>query len=101
MFQLRPGTMAMIIGARTLVGQANIGKSVELFALCQPGERLLNPVNGVMTELPADAPRPLWLVTGAVCANDGQRGFAFVRAEHLMPLLPDTLPEDARLFEVS
>ncbi|KNC88631.1 hypothetical protein [Trabulsiella odontotermitis] len=100
MFQLRPGTMAMIIGARTIAGRANVGKSVELFALCQPGERLLNPVNGVMTELSADAPRPLWMVTGDVCASDGQRGFTFVRAEYLMPLVPDSRPEASRLLEV-
>ena len=66
MFSLKPGTTAIIIGARTAAGRANIGKSVELFALINPGERCLNPVNGVMTELAADAPRALWLVTGDV-----------------------------------
>ncbi|VTP66936.1 Uncharacterised protein [Leclercia adecarboxylata] len=37
MFQLNPGSLAMIIGARTPAGRRNIGKSVELFSLCQPG----------------------------------------------------------------
>ncbi|MGY5957425.1 Periplasmic protein [Kosakonia sp. BK9b] len=94
MFQLRPGSLAMIIGAQTANGRCNIGKSVELFALCQPGERFLNPVNGVVTDMPRNAARALWLVTGDVTAFDGQQGFAFVRAEHLMPLMPDSLPED-------
>lgn len=94
MFQLRPGSLAMVIGAQTTNGRCNIGKSVELFGLYQPGERFLNPVNGVVTELPRSASRALWLVTGDVTAFDGQRGFAFVRAEHLMPLMPDSLPED-------
>ncbi|HKS32820.1 MAG TPA: hypothetical protein VJS14_03745 [Enterobacteriaceae bacterium] len=93
MFQLTPGTVAMIIGARTSAGRANIGKSVELFALCHPGDRFINPVNGVMTELPRDALRSLWLVTGDVSAPGCQHGFAFVRPEHLMPLMPDTQPE--------
>jgi hypothetical protein len=88
MFQLKPGSMAMIIGARTASGRRNIGKSVELFGLCQPGLRFVNPVNGVMTQLPATADRALWLVTGDVYAFDNQHGFAFVRAEHLMPLTP-------------
>ncbi|MRS88524.1 hypothetical protein GJV04_00530 [Enterobacteriaceae bacterium RIT714] len=92
MFQLKPGSLAMIIGARTPAGRRNIGKSVELFALCQPGLRFLNPVNGVMTELPAGADRALWLVTGDVHAFDNQPGFAFVRPEHLMPLTPDETP---------
>ncbi|PLV49914.1 hypothetical protein BFX86_10070, partial [Enterobacter hormaechei] len=52
MFQLKPGSMAMIVGARTAAGRRNIGKSVELFGLCQPGQRFVNPVNGVMTQLP-------------------------------------------------
>ncbi len=94
MFQLKPGSLAMIIGAQTPAGRRNIGKSVELFALCQPGERFLNPVNGVMTDMPVTAPRALWLVTGDVVAFDGQQGFAFVRTEHLMPLLPDSLPKE-------
>ena len=50
MFQLKPGSMAMIVGARTASGRRNIGKSVELFGLCQPGLRFVNPVNGVMTQ---------------------------------------------------
>lgn len=94
MMQLRPGTIAIIVGARTSVGRRNIGKSVSLFALCQPGERLLNPVNGVMTALPDSAQRALWLVTGNVIAADGQQGFAFVRPENLMPLSPEALPEN-------
>lgn len=96
MFQLRPGSLAMIIGAQTPAGRGNIGKSVELFGLCQPGEMFLNPVNGVMTRMPQNAHRALWLVTGDVAAFDGQQGFAFVRAEHLMPLDPDSLPEHDR-----
>ena len=91
MFSLKPGTIAVIIGARTAAGRANIGKSVELFALIKPGERCLNPVNGVMTELAADSPRALWLVTGEVSAGEGQQGFAFVRSEYLLPLTPDAL----------
>lgn len=94
MFQLRPGSQALVIGAQTATGRSNIGKSVELFGLCQPGERFLNPVNGFMTEMPRSAPRALWLVTGNVTAFDGQHGFAFVRAEHLMPLQPDSQPQD-------
>ena len=93
MFQLKPGSMAMIIGARTASGRRNIGKSVELFGLCQPGLRFVNPVNGVMTQLPATADRALWLVTGDVYAFDNQHGFAFVRAEHPMPLTPDEAPQ--------
>ncbi|QHM95263.1 MULTISPECIES: hypothetical protein [Kosakonia] len=96
MFQLRPGSPALIIGAQTANGRSNIGKSVELFGLCQPGERFLNPVNGVVTEMPRNAMRALWLVTGDVTAFDGQHGFAFVRAEHLMPLQPDSEPQDVR-----
>ena len=61
MFQLKPGSMALIIGARTASGRRNVGKSVELFGLCQPGQRFVNPVNGVMTQLPATADRALWL----------------------------------------
>ena len=72
MFQLKPGSMAMIIGARTASGRRNIGKSVELFGLCQPGLRFVNPVNGVMTQLPSAADRALWLVTGDVYAFDNQ-----------------------------
>lgn len=94
MFQLKPGTLAMIVAAHTPAGRANIGKSVSLFALCQPGERLLNPVNGVVTELPHGSQRALWLVTGNVMSVDGQAGFAFVRPEYLMPLSPDLLPAD-------
>lgn len=48
MFQLKPGTLAMVIGARTAAGRVNIGKAVELFGLCQPGERFVNPVTGVV-----------------------------------------------------
>lgn len=101
MIQLKPGTVAMIIGARTSAGRVNIGKSVSLFALCQPGERLLNPVNGVVTELPRESQRALWLVTGDILSVDGQAGFAFVRPEHLMPLTPDALPADelAKIME--
>ena len=85
--------MALIIGARTASGRRNVGKSVELFGLCQPGQRFVNPVNGVMTQLPATADRALWLVTGDVYAFDNQHGFAFVRAEHLLPLTPDEAPQ--------
>lgn len=101
MFQLNPGSLAMIIGARTPAGRRNIGKSVELFGLCQPGQRFLNPVNGVMTELPPSADRALWLVTGNVFAFDNQHGFAFVRPEHLLPLTPEDSPEilDALMLE--
>ncbi|CAM7301767.1 MULTISPECIES: hypothetical protein [Citrobacter] len=93
MFQLKPGTLAMIIGAKTSAGRCNIGKSVELFHLCQPGEVFINPVNGFTTMLPKETPRALWLVTGDVVAANGQQGFAWVRAEHLMPLLPDAQPD--------
>lgn len=96
MFQLRPGSLAMVIGAQTANGRRNIGKSVELFGQFQPGERFLNPVNGVVTDIPRNTGRALWLVTGDVIAFDGQPGFAFVRAEHLMPLLPDSQPQIAR-----
>lgn len=92
MFQLRPGSQALVIGAQTAVGRRNIGKSVELFGQFHPGERFLNPVNGIVTDMPRNAGRALWLVTGDVIAFDGQPGFAFVRAEHLMPLLPDNQP---------
>ena len=92
MQQLKPGALAIIIGARTTAGRGNIGKSVELFSLCKPGERFINPVTGFMTELPLACARPLWLVTGDVVAADGQTGFAFVRAEHLMPLDGQLLP---------
>lgn len=91
----------MIIGARTAAGRVNIGKSVELFALCNPGDRFINPVNGVMTEMPRDAVRSLWLVTGDVSAPGGQQGFAFVRPEHLMPLMPDTRPEERDVLQFS
>ncbi|XHA18839.1 hypothetical protein ACE15K_11640 [Citrobacter farmeri] len=93
MFQLKPGTLALIIGAKTPAGRGNIGKSVELFHLCQPGEVFINPVNGFTTMLPKETPRALWLVTGEVVSASGQQGFAWVRAEHLMPLLPDIQPE--------
>jgi len=86
MFQLKPGTLAMIIGSRTDRGRVNIGKAVELFGLCLPGERFVNPVTGVITQLPLEANYPLWLVTGDVVAFDGRAGYAFVRAEYLMPL---------------
>lgn len=93
MYLLKPGSQALIIGAQTPHGRRNIGKSVELFGLCQPGERFLNPINGVMTLMPGNAPRALWLVIGDVYTFDGHHGFAFVRAEHLMPLLPDAMPQ--------
>ena len=93
MFQLNPGSLALVIGARTAAGRRNIGKSVELFGLCLPGQRFLNPVNGVMTELPDTAERALWLVTGDVFACDNQPGFAFVRPEHLLPINPEQHPE--------
>lgn len=83
---LKPGGLALIIGARTLSGRMNIGKSVSLFGFFRPGERFINPVNGVDTVLPADSQCALWLVTGDVVSFDKQAGFAFVRYEHLMPL---------------
>ncbi|MDY0971061.1 hypothetical protein [Siccibacter turicensis] len=97
MYQLKPGGLAMIIGARTAAGRVNIGKSVELFGLCQPGERFINPVNGVETQLPPGSQRALWLVTGDVVAFDRQPGFAFVRAEYLLPLTGqrDKVADDA------
>jgi hypothetical protein len=100
MFQLKPGSLAMIVGARTAAGRRNIGKSVELFGLCQPGQRLVNPVNGVMTQLPGTSDRALWLVTGDIYAFDNQHGFAFVRPEHLLPLTPDDVAQtlDARVI---
>ncbi|XTZ36818.1 hypothetical protein ACQYRI_12490 [Salmonella enterica] len=96
MFQLRPGSLAIIIGAQTANGRCNIGKSVELFGLFQPGERFLNPINGIVTRMPHSAPCALWLVIGDVTAFDGQNGFAFVRAGHLMPLTPDSQPQILR-----
>ncbi|SFF14619.1 hypothetical protein SAMN03159428_03178 [Kosakonia radicincitans] len=96
MFQLRAGSQALVIGAQTANGRCNIGKAVELFGLFQPGERFLNPVNGVITEMPRNVGRALWLVTGNVTAFDGQQGFAFIRAEHLMPLQPDSESQDLR-----
>lgn len=99
MFQLRPGSLAMVIGAQTPAGRSNIGKAVELFGLFQPGETFLNPVNGVMTRMPLNMPQALWLVTGEVVAFDGQPGFAFVRGGHLMPLQPDSQPEETRTRE--
>ncbi|HFL2362133.1 TPA: hypothetical protein ACGWPU_000001, partial [Salmonella enterica] len=48
-----------------------------------------------VTLLPKEAPRALWLVTGDVASADGQHGFAWVRAEHLMPLSPDRQPGQA------
>ncbi|WP_024559591.1 hypothetical protein ACP26E_13805 [Franconibacter pulveris 601] len=101
MFQLKPGSLAMIIGARTAAGRVNIGKSVELFALCQPGERFINPVNGVTTQMPQQGGRALWLVTGDVVAFDRQHGFAFVRAEHLMPLEGDFSPVKEETLSLS
>ncbi|MEO3988983.1 hypothetical protein [Pseudocitrobacter cyperus] len=101
MFLHQPGTTALIIAARTPAGRANIGKAVELFALCAPGERILNPVNGVMTQLPLQSPRALWLVTGDIFSADGQHGFAFVRSEYLLPLTPDTLPEKERALSLA
>ncbi|CAI9390490.1 MULTISPECIES: hypothetical protein [Citrobacter] len=97
MFQLKPGSLALIIGAKTPAGRGNIGKSVELFHLCQPGEVFINPVNGFTTMLPKETPRALWLVTGEVVSASGQQGFAWVRAEHLMPLLPDIQPETTNI----
>ncbi|WP_336222006.1 hypothetical protein [Citrobacter amalonaticus] len=99
MFQLKPGMLAMIIGAKTSAGRCNIGKSVELFQLCQPGDVFINPVNGFTTMLPKETPCALWLVTGEVVSADGQHGFAWVRAKHLMPLRPDTQPESANARE--
>lgn len=93
MFQLKPGILAMIIGSRTDKGRVNIGKAVELFGLCLPGERFVNPVTGVVTQLPHEASYPLWLVTGDVVAFDGRGGYAFVRAEHLMPLDKPFIPQ--------
>ncbi|SQJ26506.1 Putative periplasmic protein [Salmonella enterica subsp. enterica serovar Heidelberg] len=75
MFQLKPGALAIVIGAKTPAGRQNIGKSVELFCLCQPGDEFINPVNGHVTLLPKEAPRALWLVTGDVASADGQHGF--------------------------
>ncbi|MGK9171725.1 hypothetical protein KXR87_00575 [Yokenella regensburgei] len=100
MFQLRPGGLAMITGAQTPLGRGNIGKAVELFGLFEPGQTFLNPVNGVMTRMPLNMPQALWLVTGDVVAFDGQHGFAFVRAGHLMPLQPDALPQEAVTREI-
>lgn len=101
MFLHKPGSTALIIAARTTAGRANIGKAVELFALCAPGERILNPVNGVMTQIPAQSLRALWLVTGDVRAADGQHGFAFVRSEYLLPLTPDALPEEEKALSLA
>lgn len=101
MYQLKPGAMALIIGARTAVGRVNIGKSVELFGLYQPGERLINPVNGVETQLPGNSTRALWLVTGDVVSFDRQPGFAFIRAEHLMPLQNLREPADYEVLYTS
>ena len=98
MFQLKPGSLAIVIGARTAAGRVNIGKAVELFGLCQPGERFVNPVTGVVTQLPPEANYPLWLVTGEVVAFDGRQGYAFVRAEHLMPLDKDFTQETDELY---
>ena len=71
----------------------NIGKSVELFGLCEPGESFVNPVSGVVMQLPHDANHSLWLVTGNVMAFDGREGYTFVRAEYLLPLDKTLLPE--------
>lgn len=73
MFQLKPGTLALIIGAKTSAGRGNIGKTVELFHLCQPGEVFINPINGFTTMLPKETPRALWLVTGRWCRQTGSR----------------------------
>ncbi len=86
MYQLKPGTTALVTGARTVAGRSNIGKTVELFGLYHPGEPFINPVNGVVTRMPHNSERSLWLVTGDVVAFGGEQGFAFVRAEYLMPL---------------
>ncbi|WP_455427850.1 hypothetical protein [Dryocola sp. LX212] len=86
MYQFKPGAQALIIGSRTDRGRVNIGKAVELFGQCLPGERFVNPVTGVVTQLPLEANYPLWLVTGDVVSFDGREGYAFVRAEYLMPL---------------
>ncbi|HKM98042.1 MAG TPA: hypothetical protein VJY99_15300 [Buttiauxella sp.] len=93
MFQLKPGMLAMIIGSRTVAGRVNIGKSVDLFGLCEPGESFVNPVTGVVMQLPHDANHSLWLVTGNVVAFDGREGYTFVRAEYLLPLDKTLLPE--------
>ncbi|HKN04664.1 MAG TPA: hypothetical protein VJY31_12025 [Buttiauxella sp.] len=93
MFQLKPGMLAMVIGSRTVAGRVNIGKSVELFGLCEPGESFVNPVSGVVMQLPHDANHSLWLVTGNVMAFDGREGYTFVRAEYLLPLDKTLLPE--------
>lgn len=97
MYQLKPGAAALITGARTAGGRINIGKAVELFGLYWPGERFINPVNGVQTHMPHGGERPLWLVTGDVVAFDGQRGFVFVRTEYLMPLDKPPLPQVRQL----
>ncbi|ONF78521.1 hypothetical protein BXA16_13535 [Salmonella enterica subsp. enterica serovar Typhimurium] len=55
MFQLKPGALAIVIGAKTPAGRQN----------------------------------------GDVASADGQHGFAWVRAEHLMPLSPDRQPGQA------
>lgn len=100
MGQLKPGATALITGARTEVGRVNIGKSVVLFGLCLPGEQFINPVNGAETRMPPGGECPLWLVTGAVVAFDGQHGFTFVRAEHLMPLDNPPLPRAYHVLRV-
>lgn len=86
MNQLKPGTTALITGARTAAGRSNIGKTVELCGLYHPGEQFINPVNGVVTRMPQNSERPLWLVAGEVVTFGGEQGFAFVRADYLMPL---------------
>ena len=93
MFQLKPGMLAMVIGSRTVAGRVNIGKSVDLFGLCEPGESFVNPVSGVVMQLPHDANHSLWLVTSNVMAFDGREGYTFVRAEYLLPLDKTLLPE--------
>lgn len=66
MFQLKPGALAIVIGAKTPAGRRNIGKSVELFCLCQPGDEFINPLNGHVTILRERS------ASGAV-ASDGRR----------------------------
>ncbi len=74
MFQLKPGVGAIVtIGAKTPAGRQNIGKSVELFCPCQPGDEFINPVNGHVTISLKEAPRAPWLVTHDVVA-DGHNG---------------------------
>ncbi|MEA1064862.1 hypothetical protein [Erwinia sp. HR93] len=97
--QLIPGSQALIIGARTPGGRINIGKSVNLFGLFRPGQRFINPVNGMLTALSGTSSSALWLVTGEnIVAFDGKPGFAFVRAAHLLPI-QSSFPSPCRYLE--